>query len=345
MVNASKEEALLAVDMYNRAIYKRSFEAFVVHMHIAWTYLLQAEFERSGVDYRYWNRRGTRLVKVDGEAKKWDLAECIRSRWALHDPVRTNLEFFIGLRNKIEHRFDDAVALATAGHAQANIVNYDEELATEFGQEESIADQLRFPVFLNTLTEYGEDTFKKLQTRIPRKTHAYITEFHAGLDNQVRDDQRFQYRLHLIPWLGSKTEAEMAIRFVNLDELSDTERETLTGLERTGRVIVRDRHQPVRNLEGLSPTRVVDQVQKETPFVFNMWHFTQAWKFFEVRPVSGSQHPERTDARYCAYDSVHGDYVYTPAYVRKLARKVGHEEGFREIYDRDPTLVADQGER
>lgn len=344
MVDAAKQEALLAVDLYNRPIHERSFEAFVVHMHIAWTYLLHAQFERSGVDYRYWNKRGTRLVKVDGEPKTWELSECVKNRWQADDPVRRNLEFFIGLRNKIEHRFDDAVAAAAAGHAQANLLNFDEELAAEFGAVESIADRLRFPVFLKSLTEYGEDTFRALQQRMPRRAKAYMTEFHAGLEEEIRDDQRFQFRLHLIPWLGPKTEADMAIRFVRLDELDEAEREILSGLERTGHVIVRERQQPVRNFDGLSPTTVVEEVQKDLPFVFNMWHFIEAWKYYAVRPAPGSDNPERTDARYCIYDSVHGDYVYTQAFVRMLVRKLSDENTFRQVYGRGPTMVreADQ---
>jgi hypothetical protein len=39
-LQASKQEALLAVDLYNRSGESRRLEAFVVHMQIAWLYLL-----------------------------------------------------------------------------------------------------------------------------------------------------------------------------------------------------------------------------------------------------------------------------------------------------------------
>lgn len=43
--------------MYNDPAETRAFEAFVVHMHLAWLYLLHAEFLRDGTDFRYWDKR------------------------------------------------------------------------------------------------------------------------------------------------------------------------------------------------------------------------------------------------------------------------------------------------
>jgi hypothetical protein len=108
MVRASCDEALLAVELHNRPDTPRSFEAFTVHMHLAWLYLLQARRVRDRVSYHYFRQVGRvrRYLYVDGERKCWDLAKHTRERWNdAADPVRANLEFFIGLRNKIEHRF------------------------------------------------------------------------------------------------------------------------------------------------------------------------------------------------------------------------------------------------
>lgn len=128
MVRGAREEALLAVDLYNRPVQGRSYEAFVVHMHIAWTYLLHAEFARIGIDFRYWNDKHTRLIKVDNETRTWELSECAQNRWPDNDPVRKNVELFVGLRNKIEHRFAESIGVATAGHAQAHIINFEKRV-------------------------------------------------------------------------------------------------------------------------------------------------------------------------------------------------------------------------
>ncbi len=132
MVEASREEAQLAVRLYNDPAEPRSFEAFIVHMHMAWLYLLHGQFTRDKVDYRYWRDKGKRRVLdlVDGEPKEWELARCARERWASdRDPVRVNLEFFIALRNKVEHRYSKkthkALTALIGGQAQALLLNYD----------------------------------------------------------------------------------------------------------------------------------------------------------------------------------------------------------------------------
>src|SRR6266536_2282820 len=139
-LQASKDEALLAVDLYNGPYERRSLEAFIVHMHLAWLYLLHAELIRDGVDFRYWQRGKHRLVKINGEPKTWELGRCAAKRWGDEDPVRKNIEFFIGLRDKIEHRFQEATTVAVAGHAQAHVLNYETELVSQFGKPHSLAD-------------------------------------------------------------------------------------------------------------------------------------------------------------------------------------------------------------
>lgn len=85
--------------------------------------------------------------------------------------------------------------------------------------DESLADYLRFPVFVQSLTPSGMDDLKKLRRSLPASTSAFLERFDADLDPEVRDDQRFDYRLHLIPQTGPKTEADLAVNFVRLEDL------------------------------------------------------------------------------------------------------------------------------
>jgi hypothetical protein len=147
--SAARDEATLAVRLYNDPGQSRAFEGFVVHMHLAWLYLLQARFAREGIDFRY--RRSDdprRFVVVDGEHKRWELARCAEERWAdENDPVRRNLEFFVALRNRIEHRHastDRNLGLSVSGHAQAHLLNFEDELVATFGTRYSLAETLGF---------------------------------------------------------------------------------------------------------------------------------------------------------------------------------------------------------
>jgi hypothetical protein len=57
-LQASKGEARLAVDLYNRTGTERRLEAFVVHMTLAWLKALQARWERDGLDLYQRDERG-----------------------------------------------------------------------------------------------------------------------------------------------------------------------------------------------------------------------------------------------------------------------------------------------
>jgi hypothetical protein len=318
VVQASKAEALLAVDLYNSTGERRSLEAFVVHMHMAWLYLLHAAFSRDGVDYRYWDQAHRHIVRVDGEPKTWELERCVRQRWMqANDPVRRNLEFFIGLRNRIEHRYRDAIGVAVAGHAQAMILNYENELISQFGREEGLADRLRFPVFLSSLTPSGVEAVKRLRASLPARATQYITDFNEALDETVAADPRFEFRIHLVPQLGPKTEADLAVNFLQLDALDAETRTFMEQLGKTGLVAAKVRHEPVQNLDWHRPIEVVRLVSAQIAG-FTMHDHTMAWRRDHVRPGRGGPDPAATDPRYCLYDLAHGDYIYSNAWVAKL---------------------------
>jgi Domain of unknown function (DUF3644) len=322
MAQASKAEALLAVEFYNTTGERRSLEAFVVHMHLAWLYLLHARLERAGTDYRYWREdaNGRRVLeRIDGEPKTWDLARCAHERWADGDAVRKNLEFFIGLRNRIEHRYQESIGLAVAGHAQAMVVNYEAELVDAFGAAEGLADKLRFPVFLTSLTPEGVASVKRLRAKIPARTLRYINDFHGGLGAEVASDARFEFRVHLVPQTGPRTDADMALNFISVDDLTAEERAMLERLGQTGLIARHTRDRPVQNLGRHRPAQVVAEVATHIAH-FNMADHTAAWKRYRVRPERGATDPAATDERYCVYDEPHDDYIYTDAWIKKLVR-------------------------
>jgi hypothetical protein len=336
MVYAAREEAELAVNIYNDSTQTRSFEGFVVHMHLAWLYLLHARFCRDGVDYRYWSlTKPTRLERVDGEVKHWELAKCVKRRWQSDgDPTRKNLEFFIALRNKIEHRhsrFDEALAIAVAGKAQALLLNFEKELTTEFGAKFTMASILRFPLFIGTFTEAGTKTLKELRDRLPKDLQRFISEFHSGLPEEFERDPAFEIRLSVILQAAQRDPDALTMKFIHFDDLSDEEREIVEALGREGRTVIRERTRSVSNADLLKPSGVVSRVQRNVPFLFNMHHATQAWKKHRIRPDSGDPHPERTIEQYCLYDQLANTYGYTDAWVKRVIKYCQTAEDFEQF--------------
>lgn len=338
ILEGSIEEALLAVDLYNQPRQPRRLEAFLVHMHIAWLYLLHAELQRAGVDYRYRLPNG-RFERIDGEPKTWDLQKCVAYRWPGGGAVRKNLELTIGLRNKVEHRYHEIIAKMTAGYAQALLLNYEEELTTQFGQSFSLGEQLRCPIFVGSIAPLSQAQIKAMNSSMPRSARDYIASFESGLSAEITTDMHYEFRITLIPKLGAKGEADTSMTFVRESELTETEKKTLEDLGKSGRVVVREQTRPVSGAGMFRPAEAAAKLQERVPFVIGVHHVVRAWKNSDCRPPNGSTHPERTDERYCVYDEPHRDYLYTEAFVNKVAREIQTAEKFTVFMGLAPALL------
>jgi hypothetical protein len=329
ILQASKREALIAVDLYNRAAAERSLEGFVMHLHLAWLYLHHARFERDGVDYRYREPDGRHFVRVDGEIKTWELARCLREAFPSEkDPVRANVEFFIKVRNKIEHRYEKLLATALAGKSQAYVLNYEETLTSWFGAKEGLGDDLRFPVFVSSLTPDAVKALKATHRKLPKKLNNFIREHDASLPPEVAEDWRYDFRVYLLPQTGPKTEADAVMRFVREDEMTTEQRAARDVVQN----IVRNKLVPVQNKGRHKPGTVAKLVSQRLGVKFsNLGHHVPAWRYYEVRPDKHAARPELTNERYCVYDEPHSDYLYTDAWVKKLVKDLADPATFEEV--------------
>jgi hypothetical protein len=340
---AAREEASFAVQLYNDSARPRTFEGFVIHMHIAWLYLLHARFERDGVDYRYRDRDDPRkFVKVDGEYKRWELSRSAEQRWPEADhAVRKNIEFFIALRNRIEHRRARSsryLALAVSGHAQALLLNFEDELTSTFGVAHSMATKLRFPVFVGTFTTEGEASLREYQKKLPADLRRFIAEFSHGMPEALSSDRRFELRLRVVLQAAQRGEGDLAIQFSRWDDMTEAQKQAAVELSKHGMTIVREQKRPVTGVGLIKPAEAERRVAAAIPYKFNSNHFLRARKIKRVRPEKVDKHPERTDEKYCIYDEFSREYGYTDAWISYLVTKCSSEKGFREATGREPEL-------
>ncbi|MGC4175350.1 DUF3644 domain-containing protein [Demequina sp.] len=257
-LDAAVDEACLAVRLFNDPAEVRSFEGFAIHMHLAWLYLLHAELIRDGEDFRYWDpQHKRRLLRVDGEPKRWELDRCMSARWPdVNDPVRANLSLFIRLRNRLEHRHarsDAPLTLSLAGHAHALLLNFEEELTHEFGHDRTLAHRLRMPVFIGAFSVRGEEALREVKATLPPDIAGFVTEYESGLEKKVRSDPRYEFRLRATLDTAEKGPNTVAFQFTRFEDLTEDERLVIEGLGRTGRVVVRTRKQPVSGAGRLMP--------------------------------------------------------------------------------------------
>lgn len=343
MVMAGREEALQAVEIHNSPLTLRPLEGFLVHMHIAWLYVLHAGFEKRGVGYHYRLDNG-RYERIDGERKSWDLTKSIKERWPNSaDPVRVNLELTAALRNKIEHRYERGLQVLSYGFTQALTVNLENELVGEFGQDYSIADKVHLPVSLSAYTREGAAAMVAAQAQLPRRLQDWIIDYRAGVTDDVQTSKAFEFRIEITQKRAPKSEADLAVEFVRLEDLTPEEVEAYEGLERTGRVIIREKQAP--DPGWMRPAQAAAAIEGELGWRFHPTaEFPKAWAHYGVRPPSNvtGDARRRTDLAYCKWDPAFEQYVYNRAFVAKVVEDCSTLEEFVEVIGWEPKPIAPQ---
>ncbi|MEU1607171.1 DUF3644 domain-containing protein [Micromonospora matsumotoense] len=333
-VKAAQAEALTAVEIYNSPTWLRPLEGFLVHMHVAWLYLLHAGFDKAGVSYHYRDSKTGRYTKVDGERKSWELQKCVEHRFSSSDPVRKNLELTVQLRNKIEHRYERGMMVAAAGFAQALIINFEDDMVAVFGSNYSVADRVHLPVSLSTFSREGAATLASAQLSLPKRLRDFFIEYRAGLDEDLLNNRAFELRIEIVQKRSPKTQADLAVSFVRLDELTPEEVEAYRSLERVGRVILRDKERDVANFGWMKPSAASAAIQRRLGFRFShSAEFPKAWKHYQVRPAKdvSVRDKNKTDPQYCRYDDAHNDYLYSQRYVEFVVSKLKEEAVFEKV--------------
>lgn len=338
-LNEARRQALVAVDFYNRPGDKRSLLDFVVHMHLAWQDLLHADLMRRGQNIFYKESNG-RYRRINGAKVSWDLAHCLRKEFADNDPTRYNVEFFIGLRHCIEHRYQESIVVSTAPEAHAYVLNFERELVVRFGAQTSLSSELRFPVFVQSLTPEGVEEHRALRQKMPASASSYITQFQAALDESVKADSRFAYRVLLLPMKGPKTEADMAFTFVRRGELSDDELSQVLG--GSGSVIVAEKFKSVPLNDELLPAAAAAAVEALIPFRFEVNDFTRYRQRQGIGLIRGKVGPNTQDKWAVRVKAVKA-WVYTPALVRKAASELGTRQAYAGVMDAEPRVKESAG--
>lgn len=324
----AKSAAISAMDGYNRQIAEFKTAQYIVTLSIAWTALFHAIFFKRGINPWYRKDNGIHYKRIDGEPKYWDLSECIRNYYGGNNPPeKANLEFIIKLRNRIEHRDLPELDYSLFGECYASILNFNNLLIDEFGEDHALEACLAISIQYINMKDYtaAQNILLKESTR---SIANFIESYRGNLSPEVLNSIKYSFAVYLVPKvIGREKASDVAIQFIKYDEASEEELENLSELN----VLIRDKHVPIAHLGHHKPSQVVDKVKNRLPFSFNMHHHTQAWKYFKVRPKSGDSMPERTLSNYCIYDFAHRDYLYTDAWVEKLAKQLIEEEKFLEI--------------
>lgn len=308
LLEKAKEFALLAVSTYNNPFTHYKTYGFIVNIVIAYTSLFHAIFEKKGVDYRYLDGSGN-PVMIDGDTKAWELSKCCRYYWQNTGAAEVaNIEFLVGLRNRIEHRSLPALDLAVAGECQSALSNFENLLIKEFGDTHTLCVNLAIAMQLTRISEQAQiDAMKQLQRENYRVVREYMETFRKDLDEEVFQSQHFRLRAFLVPKVGNHAKSsDLTIEFVNVEKLSA---EQLTNYER-GIAFIKGVESPYK----LKPGKVVALLHDHFP-EFNMAMHTKCWKYFTARPQSIEV---SFKGEYAGYVEGFDHYLYTKTWVENL---------------------------
>ncbi len=322
LVRKARESALLGLHIYNSPTTVFRTEGFSVLMVIAWTAFFHAVFEQRGTPYFYVEADGTPRL-VDGDKKAWELGKCIAEFWpaGTQVAVRSNLDFFIKFRNRVEHRYVPSIDTHVAGECQALLLNFDEMMVQHFGSYFAIRESLAVPLQTSSVRTAGQtQALRKLQAKHFDDMKDFVDAYRKDLAANVYEDPKFAFRVFLVPKTGNHTtSSDLAYEFVKYDPAHPEEMAKL----QKQITLIKDKEVSVANANLHNPKTAAKLVQEKIGRPFNLHHHTLAWKKFKVR--SSSFEPASCNTKYCVADPRHKDFGYTAAWVDFLVGKLSSQ--------------------
>ena len=335
----SRDCALLAIETYNKPAIKFRSGGYVVLMVISWTSLFHSIFYRDKIK-PYRRKKGSQRFEMkEGDYCYWSLEECLQEYFKsdTQNPIRKNLEFFIPLRNKIEHKSLPQIDPDLFAECQAMLLNYDKILEKEFGLDFCIRESLSFSLQLFPSSENLAAAIKSNPDA--KKVKAFIEKYRSTLTTDILESGQYSFKAFLLQVANHQSADALPIQFIKYDQLTAEEKENVSKFA----VLVKEKEKPVSGKDLLLPSKVVKLVQKGlgNPKVdrngvkkdkFNADTHTRCWKKYNVRPNNGATNPSTTDPRYCIYDEPSGQYRYTKTWVTLLTEKIDIEDEYKSLF-------------
>lgn len=334
------DSALLAVEVYNKPAVKFKSGGFITLMVIAWTSLFHAYFFKNRLK-PYKKLTNGRFDKRDGDYVYWELSECLKQYYKSDssNPTRKNIEFFIPLRNKIEHKSLPAIDSDIFGECQSFLLNFDKFVEMQFGAKYCLRESLSFSLQLfPSLKKINIEKNKDSETRAVQE---FIRQYRTSISSNTMNSGEYSFKAFLIQVANHEKTSTLPIQFINYNDLTFEEQQELSRFV----TLIQTKQVPVANPEGKKPGDVVKSVQmglgdpkirrgEKDVDKFNLSIHTNCWIFYKVRPNKETNQPEATRIEFCIYDATHKDYVYTQAWIDFLIKMMSDDNEYQKVAHR-----------
>ena len=260
---------------------------------------------------------------------------CITKHNEIPASVKSNLIFFIKLRNKIEHRHidRDEIGVMIFGECQALLYNYENTLIDFFGEEYALNESLSFSIQFSRLRKKSQlQASKKLLSKEIKELKMFIDTYRNSLSDDIFNTQEYSIKLIQVPKISNTNRNDLAVEFVNWNSLSEPDRQNYEKVT----AIIKDKvvKKEAINPGKRKPSDVILKVNSEIDFDINHYDHKCLYCCFNIRPARNNDidDPFDTNTNYCHYDEVHDDYVYQDVWAELIIKGITEGKLTRELW-------------
>lgn len=327
LVKKSIKSSLLAVEIYNKPTIDYRSEGYIVLMMVAWTSLFHAIFLKNDKNIEY--------EENDANQERFlELRKCIDNYTGKYSKeIRANLLFLCELRDKIVHRnipdLDDSIF----GECQACLLNFEQLLIEYFGNKYTLRNTLAYSLqFSQDYKDQQYNSIKKYHLKENIDIINFINTYRENLESDVFESPNYSFRVFMIPKVGNHLEtSDLAVEYIKYDPSKKEEYEKYENLL----YVIKE-----KRISGdyLKAGEVADLIYNKLKNSFgNKWkfnasfHHSKCTKYFKVRDGHYLGQPEKTNTKYCIYDPVFEQHIYTRDWVELLAKKLKDKDLYKKI--------------
>jgi len=191
MLEKSQEAFLLAIEIYNKPTIQYRLEGFAFSICNAWELLLKAYLiDNYNLDAIYFENKQSRTLS---------LTDCIKKVFTNeNDPMRTNLEILVDLRNTSTHFIIKELEEVYYPFLQANTINYSQKLFDFFKIDITQNINTAFlSLATNTSNLNDNEILSKYGNRIFERFSKIRNEAYSLLQNNINDKLAININLNL----------------------------------------------------------------------------------------------------------------------------------------------------
>ena len=239
LIEKSMASALSAIAHYNSPYTQGKAASYIPQMFIAITSLVISAIKKYGFDNELYEKdaQGS-ILQVDGKNKIKNLIDLLKTYKSIPNiqlddaEIKTFtslLDLLRVVRNEIEHgsgvSYKLDILLDSKCHAL--LMNYERLLNREF--DVSINSSLVFPLFISEkLSEEQKLAARSLQQKEYKAIKDIINTFNSALDKDVLANNFYDFKIWAIPKSSNRERnADISIEYVNIDDLSDEQKEKI----------------------------------------------------------------------------------------------------------------------